>query len=375
MNFKIKRELLLNTVINASKGLSNKLQMPILTGVLLSVNEQSATFITSNKEISIQIVIPTGPDLIVESGGECIVPGKYFLDIVRKIEGDTVEFSLFDESTIKIVADHSDFTLIAFNREDFPNYSFEISGTTLSFESKVLKKMIQHASFACSVSETRVILMSVNFKIINNHLTVTATDSFRLSKQELDLNSSNGLNLQVNVPAAALNELEKILTDSNDIVEMQIENNKALFKFNNICFMTRLIEGDYPDTSSLCPKEFLLHVTFNKDELLSAVDRASLFTNSDNLSIVKITLNNTNCVEISSNSTEVGKAVEEVYPIAVSEMQSFQIAFSTKYIMDALKALNSKQVSFYFTGEIKPAVILGDENKYFLQLILPVRVF
>ena len=140
--------------------------------------------------------------------------------------------------------------------------------------------------------------------------------------------------------------------------------------------MSRLVEGTYPDTSSLIPNDFLLSIKLNREELISVVNRASLFIDSENISFVKFSLSkNSNNIEISSNSTEIGRVVENLKPIEVSENQDFQIAFSTKYLMDALKAFETQDVIMYFRGEIRPAIITSESNVELKQLLIPVRTF
>ena len=84
---------------------------------------------------------------------------------------------------------------------------------------------------------------------------------------------------------------------------------------------------------------------------------------------------NSDQIEISSNSTEIGRVVESLKPIEVSEQQDFQIAFSTKYLMDALKAFETKEIVMYFRGEIRPAIITSEANTELKQLLIPVRTF
>ena len=140
--------------------------------------------------------------------------------------------------------------------------------------------------------------------------------------------------------------------------------------------MSRLVEGSYPDTSRLIPNDFLLSIKLNREELISVVNRASLFIDSENISFVKFSLTkNSNNIEISSNSTEIGRVVESLKPLEVSEDQYFQIAFSTKYLMDALKAFETQDVIMYFRGEIKPAIITSENNAELKQLLIPVRTF
>ena len=140
--------------------------------------------------------------------------------------------------------------------------------------------------------------------------------------------------------------------------------------------MSRLVEGTYPDTSNLIPMDFLLSIKMNREELISVVNRASLFIDSENISFVKFSLSkNSDCIEISSNSTEIGRVVESLKPIQVSEQQDFQIAFSTKFLMDALKAAPAEKLRLEFTSGVAPCVILpaeGEEN--FVYMVLPVRL-
>ena len=172
-----------------------------------------------------------------------------------------------------------------------------------------------------------------------------------------------------------MEEFCKILDEDSTYVKMYLENSKALFEYKNIIFMSRLIEGNYPDTSSLFPKDYLFVAEFNKNELINAVDRASLFTSLDNLSIVKFNFSNSKKVEISSNSSEIGKVVEEIYLLNEINDVNFQIAFSTRYLLDALRSFEKDKIHFYFTGEIKPTILKEIDDDSLTQLLLPVRVF
>jgi DNA polymerase-3 subunit beta len=155
---------------------------------------------------------------------------------------------------------------------------------------------------------------------------------------------------------------------------MHFDHSKILFKYGNILFQSRLLEGNYPETSKLIPTEFPIVIKFNKENLATAIERASLLSSRDgNNAIVKLNLRQDNIVEITSNSPEIGKVLEEVYPVDEIVGNPFKIAFSSKYILDALKIFNSSEVSINFTGEIRPFIIKGEYDENMLQLILPVR--
>ena len=312
MQFRIDREKLLSTLQVVSKGLSVKTPMPILTGIHLLATENELIFTTTNKEISIRSVIENNSDyLTIYDTGECVVPGKYFLEIVKKAEGLVINFSLFEGNTIKIVSERSDFTLTTYDKTNFPETSFELEGNEIELTAKDLKQVIKQTSFAAATTENRIILTSVNFTFANNNLEVTATDSFRLAKKII--NFDTGIEeTKLNIPSKALDELNKILSDKQQKVIISFGNNRILFKLEDTYFMTRLVEGAYPNTASLFPSSYLLTVLFNKNELLNATDRASLFTSDSDLSIVKMRFTTDKRVELSSNSTEIGKVVEEI---------------------------------------------------------------
>ena len=376
MKFEISRTLLDNTLQSVSKGLSNKTPLPILMGIQLIAEDNLLTFITTNKEISVRVILESSDDLEIIEAGSCVVPGKYFVDIVKRIEGEKVEVTLFDQTTIKILSKNSDFTLRAYEKNNFPNTNFDLNTQPIVLKSKELKQIVKQTSFACSSTEERIILTSINLTIKDNQLTVIATDSFRLARRTSSISSDFNSKIQINIPCKSLEEFSKILNDYNEDVNVYISNNQVLFKVANLSFMSRLVEGTYPDTSSLIPNDFLLSIKLNREELISVVNRASLFIDSENISFVKFSLSkNSNNIEISSNSTEIGRVVESLKPIEVSEDQDFQIAFSTKYLMDALKAFETQEIIMYFRGEIRPAIITSESNVELKQLLIPVRTF
>ena len=375
MQFRIDREKLLSILQTVSKGLSVKTPMPVLTGIHLKATNEELIFTTTNKEISIRSIIENNSDyLSIYETGECVIPGKYFLEIVKKAEGLTIDFSLYEGNIAKIVSERSDFTLTTHDKNNFPETNFELKGNEIELPAKELKQLIKQTSFAAASSESRIILTSVNFTFTKNKLEVTATDSFRLAKKAIETNLDLD-ETKLNIPSKALDELIKIIGDKQEKVVISFGNNKILFKLEDTYFMTRLVEGVYPNTSSLFPNNYLLSTIFNKSDLLNAADRASLFTSESDLSIVKLRFTTDKRAELSSNSTEIGKVVEEVNLLEMSEIMAFEIAFSSKYLIDALKAIEGELVEINFTGEIKPVVINGKNDKSALQLILPVRVY
>lgn len=374
MKFTIKRDLLLEALNNVSRGLSSKTPMPVLTGIKIEVSDKDITLITTNREISVRVVLEQIETLDIVEKGVCVVPGKYFIDIIKKLEGDTVEFTLFDTNTIKIISERTTFTLISLDYTNYPNINFDVNSDAIVINSQKLKNFIRQTSFAAGVNEARMVLTGVCLEIDKNTIQMIATDSYRLAKK-VCIEEENYPKTKIIIPSKSIEELSKILEDESEDVKMYFANNRALFEYKNISFITRLIEGSFPDTSSIIPTEHIVEITFNKNVLLSTVDRASLFTTQNNGSIIKMITNNDGSVQIASISTEIGKVVDEIIPLKMDNPCNFQIAFSAKYFLEAIKAFDGNDIVIKFTGELKPFLLTSSDSDNFIQVILPVRYF
>lgn len=376
MTFSINRDTLLNNLIIMQKGLPNRTPLPILTNIKFEVRQDHIILTTSNHDIAIQLMVD-GEDLSINKTGIITIPGKYLIDIVRKVTSNRMEFTLIEDRIIVIKADRSEFKLRLMDASDYPEVDF-LDGTTepLIIDSELLKTIIRETSYASALSEKRPILTGVNFKYSDNNLYVVATDSYRLSQKELKLRSKSE-DFDITIPSKSLDELSKILDNATSDVNMYISPNKVLFKIDNILFQTRLLEGNYPNTARIIPTEFPVSIPFNKETLLSAVERVSLLSPKDketNYNIIKLQLNKDQSVEIHSTNSEVGDANEVILPSADVKGSVINIAFSSRYLVEALKSFNSTEIVINFAGEVKPFVMKGNDDENLLHLILPVRI-
>lgn len=281
-----------------------------------------------------------------------------------------------EDRSVVIKADRSDFKLNLMDVLDYPEVDFLELRTPILLDSEVIKTIIKETNYAAANTEKRPILTGVNFNHEDNNLHVVATDSYRLSRKEIQLrNNAEPFNFVI--PSKSLDELSRILDIVSYNVEIYVNPNKVLFKFPQIMFQTRLLEGKYPDTSRIIPSDFPVVIPFNKEELLSAVERVSLLSPRDrdtNYNIIKFTLRPDHIVEVSSTNPEVGDALEEVSPSGKVVGTTLKIAFSSRYLIEALKSFASSEITISFAGEVKPFVINGQLDINLLHLILPVRI-
>ena len=372
MQFQMNKDKLLYHLVISQKALSNKTPNPALTGIKVDVFKDRILLTTSNGEISILKTI-TDPSLQVESEGTILIPGRYFVEIIRKLDGQNVLLSSHEDNLLKIEADHSDITLNLLDVEDYPKLLFKESAESVKVNVRVLKTLIRQTAFAASGVENRPILTGVYLKLDGNSLTGVATDSYRLAKKSIELDQVYAPT-DVIIPSKAVEELGRILEDNQKDVELHFSPSSILFKYDGTLLLSRLLEGNYPETSKLIPLEFPNQVVFNKEQLLIAIERASLLSIRDGQNaIVKLEIKEDDTVEISSSSPEIGRVLEEIQPVAEVKGNPLKIAFSSKFLLDALKAFNSSEIKVGFTGEIRPFVMTGEYDPDMLQLILPVK--
>ena len=375
MIFSIDRDILLNHLNIIQKGLPIKTPMPILYAVKFEVLEDHMILTTSNTDVAIQVFVDD-ETLTIEKSGKGAIPGRYLIDIVRKVVSKRIEFALIEKNIIVIRADRSEFKLRLLDVEDYPDIDFMDLNNPLTFDPAQLKEIIRETNFATATSEKRPILTGVDFKFLEKKLFCVATDSYRLAQKEVAFDLERDP-FDLVIPNKSLEELYKILETINEPVELYVNPNKVLFKLGSILFQTRLLEGTYPDTMRIIPKEFMVEIPFHKEQLLAAIDRVSLLSPKEretNVNIVRMALREDQVVEISSTNTEIGDALEEVIPSGDVKGPQIKLAFSSKYLKEALKAFHSDEVIIHFAGEIKPFIVTGKDDPALLHLILPVRL-
>ena len=378
MNLTIDREVLLENLNVISRGLPNKSPMPILTGIKLYTTESDLFLTSSNSDISVEVDI-NDSSLQIEDAGQTVVPGRVFIEIIRKINSRKVNLFLSDDKILVIKSGNSEFKLKIMDSFDYPKIDFVPLENPLTISSDILKDIIKSTSFATAQSERKPILTGVNLINSLGKLIATATDSFRLSQKIVEIPEYKDFNIVI--PNKSLDELLKAIDSYDGDLSLYFSNNKLLIAYKNVCFQTRLLDGNYPDTSRLIPSDFPTVVKFNKDELLDSVERVSLLSPRDKerdkeitYSIIKLTINKDRSVEISTTNSSMGDAKEEIIPTSIDVANPITIGFSSKYLIEALRSFLSTEISLNLTGEIRPFSIRGEKDNNLTQLILPGRM-
>lgn len=367
MNFKIKRLELLNALTKVSRAVSIKSPLPVLTGIKFDLKEDELILTGSDSDITIQTSIQNHIDII--EPGSVVLSSKYILEIIKKIDSEDVHIFIVDGTLTRIEGANSRFDLNGTSYIDYPRIDLNKTGVNLQMKSIDLKEAIEQTSFATSEKETRPVLTGVNFKAKNHVLECIATDSYRLAKRILNIDSDISFNIII--PKKSLIEISRII-EKDELIDLYVSDRKVLFVFDHVLIQTRLIDGTFPDTSRLIPDSFDYSMSIDSTSLLNSIDRASLLTN-EQTNIVKLTMNQ-DTVILSSFSQEIG-SVEENLSRAFYKGEPLKISFSARYLTDAIKSINGQKVRVLFTGEMKPFIIKDFEREDIIQLVLPVRTY
>lgn len=370
MNFKIKRIILLNALSKVVKAVSNRSALPALTGIKFVLSSESLILTGSDSDVTIQMTIHKDENLEIYNPGEVILSAKYITEIVRKIDSEFVSIEIIDGFLTRIQGHKTEYNLNGTDVKEYPFIDLQKKGTMFKMNASTLKEIVSQTSFAASDKETKPILTGINLIADGKKLQCTATDSYRLAKKIVELNQE--IQFNITIPVKSLDDIAKILND-NDEIEVYVSDRKVLFVLENIIVLTRLIDGNYPDTSRLLPTEENYKLELKTADLLKALDRVSLLTSELN-NIILLTMT-AEKILLSSYVQEIG-SVEEIIETANFIGDELSISFSCKYVSDAIRCFNSDdQIKISFNGEMKPFIIKKIDDNDVTQLVLPVRTY
>lgn len=367
MKISCTKDQLNHAVQTVQKAIATKTPMPILTGIYLSAFDNKIELQATNYEIGISCII----DAIVEEPGTIVISGRYFQEMVRKLPGETIAIaSNLEDRTIQITSNQAQFNLLSLPADEFPVLKKPTSDTILTVKDNILRELIKKTVFACANDESRPIFTGGLLELNHHEITMVATNTHRLSIKK-DHIGHNTNNVKMIIPAKILNELARVMiSDIPMDVTIYYQKNQVSFGFDNVYIISRLIEGQFPDYNKVIPPNFATTITINTEAFMDAVERVSLLARDGDYNIIKLAFKN-DCVIITSNNPDIGKACETV--ATVMQGNEVEIAFNAKYVTDILKNINSEQLIFSLNTPLSPASIKPTDDLTYDYIITPVR--
>ena len=373
MRFTIKREEFLKGLVIANRAVASKVSVAVLANLKLELTENGLFITGSNYDLTIKTQVPyklNGLDVIRNyKEGATLINAKLITEITRKMEAEEITIDVID-STIATISDNkSEYRLNCVRPEEYPDLDLEPNGTTLTLSKIDFDMLVSQTAFAASLKEQRPILTAINLEASNGILTATATDSARLAKKDISIPSD--VNFIANVPAKMMIEVDHLLENLSGL-DVAFSDKKALFSLGRTVVASRLIAGDYPNTKNIIPRNTSYHLEVNSNDFIKAIDRANILS-MDRENVVDLSMSE-NGIEISAKSQQVGSAIERIDVFKFVGMD-LKVSFNSEFVVAAVKALGSEDVTFSFVGEMKPFVVRNASDDSVIQIVTPVRTY
>lgn len=379
MKFTINRATFINKLNDVLRAISSKTTIPILTGIKLVVSDEYVTLTGSDADITIESVLSNADEkmeLEVASAGSIVLPARFFSEIIKKLPDKQVTIEVTDGFQTQITSGTASFTINGQDANNYPHLPEIDSENTISLAGDVLKEVIGQTVLAVSTQESRPILTGIHLILSENQLVAVATDSHRLAQRKINLPTAVSQTYNVIIPGKSLQELSRMIDDNRKEIQLRIADNQVLFLLGDTLFYSRLLEGNYPDTTRLIPDTSDTTVELNASVFLAAIERASLLSHESRNNVVKLNIQpEEQLAEISGNSPDVGN-VEEQISISTVAGQPVEISFNPDYMKDALRSFGQSEIKISFTSALRPFTLVPTENEdNFIQLITPVRTY
>ena len=379
MKFTINRPAFINQLNNVLRAISSKTTIPILTGLKMVVTDHSVILTGSDADITIESTLDASDSsygLSIEEPGAIVLPARFFNEVIKKLPDKQATIEVFNGLQVRITSGTAEFTINGQDANNYPHLPEVESENTVELASDMLREVIDQTRIAVSKQESRPILTGIHVTLNNGILTAVATDSHRLAQRKVELPETADRDFDIVLPGASMTELAKMIADEKDGVKMQITENQALFIIGNTHFYSRLLEGNYPETSRLIPESSDTRLEITASDLLASIERASLLSHESRNNVVKLSVNPENKIAtVSGTSADVGNVEEEINADQIVG-NPLEISFNPDYMRDALKSFGQTKILISFTTALRPFTLVPTEEKAnFVQLITPVRTY
>jgi DNA polymerase-3 subunit beta len=345
--------------------MSARSTLPILSGVLFSASEGEIQLQSTDLEISIKNKVPA----LIEQEGQIVLPGKLLSDIVRNLPDAAVTIET-DGDSAHIRCQHASFTIRTLNPADFPKFPEVAVDKKVSLPTQTLSTMVKQVSRAVSRDETRAILTGILLVVEGPTIRMVATDSYRLAVREIILEQASSEDVEVVIPGKALEEVTRLAGGASEVV-LGVSENQVVFEFGTTVFITRRIEGSFPNYKQLIPKEAETTATVSAEDLTAAVKRVSLMALHN--TPLKISVNVADqTLSLSATTQDVGDASEDL--MVKAEGKDVEIAFNHGFLMDGLGSATTENVRLEVLNALKPGLLKTEGDEGFLYLLMPVRL-
>lgn len=363
MKIKVNKRDLSKHIGIAQKGISSRSSLQILDGILLEANKDKLKLTGTDLDLSIETYL----DCEIIEEGSIVVNSRIFGDIIRKLPDALITLEVVNNN-INIICENSEFNITGNPGEDYPDLPIVVEQDSFMLPMDLFKDTIRQIVFATSQDETRPSLTGALLELSNNTISFVALDGYRLALKTFPTPSN--LEAKMIIPGISLNELNKILEDSEEDINIAISMGYVIFKLENTTVYSRLLEGQFFNYKDIIRDEHKTTIIVDKREFQNGLERASLLAKEDKANLVRLSLEDGD-INISTN-TEIGNAHEVVS--GQQEGENIKIAFNSRYLLEGIKVIDADKIKLNFMGSINPCIIEALDDDNYIYLVLPVRL-
>lgn len=366
MKFSCEKAILQAAVNTASRAVSAKSSIPALEGLLLHADGELTV-----SGYNMQTGIRTTVEADVIQGGSLVLSARLFGDIIRRLPDDVVVFSSDERLNVKLTCGDASFDIIAISAADYPDLPEVEDQFSFAIQQKTLRSMIAETSFAVSTNEARPVHTGSLFEVNDAGLTMVSVDGFRLALRREKLEKIDGGTFSFVAPGSALNEVEKICEETDDLATVTLGNRHLLFEVGATQLICRRLEGDFLDYKSAIPRSNPITIIADTRSMISSIDRVSVVISDKQKSPVRCIFDNDKVFMSTKSANGEAKDVCRV----AGDGGKLEIGFNNRYLMEAFKYAPADTVRMELNTGISPCIITpveGEEN--FLYMVLPVRL-
>ncbi|MBT5855964.1 DNA polymerase III subunit beta [bacterium] len=369
MKFSCSSEELSGAVGTVEKAISSRTALPVMENIYMALEGSTLTLRGNDLEVGIEYRLPVSGS---DQTGKALVKGSTISSIVGKMPKQTLSLEVDESNKLTLHGDNVDFDLLGQSVSEYPEFPVIKDGTKVTLTAGQLADLIKHTIFSVSFDETKQFLNGILLKLEGDSLHFVATDGFRLALKQLKLESAQS-NISVIVPFKAMNELNKIVQqlDSKTAVSITISDNQIAFSMPNILLVSRLIQGQFPDYQQVLPKVTEVSYRVARRHLVGASERAQIIASQSN-NVVRLTFGDT-FIRVKAVAPKMGEFKEDVEATRLSGNTETKVSFNVKLILDAIKQLNSDDLTLAFNNELSPCVLRPISDDTFTYIIMPIR--
>jgi DNA polymerase-3 subunit beta len=378
MKLSVSKEEMYEKLSNIQNIAEKRNTMPILSHFLLDAGKKSSYMVATDIETAIKEPL----DVNVEKEGKLCIPARKLLEIVREMEGN-LSFESIDEQWLKLKAGKSEFKLACLPPNEFPAWPVMEDVEEININKMMLSEMIEKTIYSAGESDTRYTLNGLLFhlKPKDKVLIFVGTDGHRLAFIMKQIDGKIKGEKKIIVPRKAVSELRRFLPAPKISGEKKEENKEdqinivfgekhLLFKVEEVQFLTRLIEGTYPNYENVIPQKNEKKMQVTKDAFAKVLRRISVMSR-ERASAVRFDIGD-NILVVSSSHPDLGEATEEIEVDYKNE--KLTLGFNAKYVIEVLGAISSEKVIFEFQDPLSPVLVKEEGNENYKCVIMPMRI-